>query len=111
MVECLTRDRRVWVRSSPASLRCVLKSDINPRLVLVQPRKTCPFITERLLMGRKESNQTNNCGNCTNYETCAKLDRFHARFQKVLSEGVQCFLFFLVDKGRQDLNTTISGPS
>ena len=27
--------------------------------VLVQPRKTRPFITERLLMGRKESNQTN----------------------------------------------------
>ena len=25
---------------------------------MVQPRKTCPFITERLLMGRKESNQT-----------------------------------------------------
>ena len=31
---------------------------INPSLVLVQPRKICPFITERLLMGRKESNQT-----------------------------------------------------
>ena len=29
-----------------------------PSLVLVQPRKTRPFITERLLMGRKESNQT-----------------------------------------------------
>ena len=28
-------------------------------LVLVQPRKTCPYITERLSMGRKESNQTN----------------------------------------------------
>ena len=31
----------------------------NPSLVLVQPRKTRPFITERLLMGRKETNQTN----------------------------------------------------
>ena len=30
-----------------------------PSLVLVQPRKTRPYITERLLMGRKESNQTN----------------------------------------------------
>ena len=29
----------------------------NPSLVLVQPRKTRPFITERLLMGRKESNK------------------------------------------------------
>ena len=36
-----------------------LSRNINPSLVLVQPRKTRPFITERLLMGRKESNQTN----------------------------------------------------
>ena len=35
-----------------------LSKNINPSLVLVQPRKTHPFITERLLMGRKESNQT-----------------------------------------------------
>ena len=36
-----------------------LSKNINPSLVLVQPRKTHPFITERLLMGRKESIQTN----------------------------------------------------
>ena len=36
-----------------------LSRNINPSLVLDQPRKTCPFITERLLMGGKESNQTN----------------------------------------------------
>ena len=36
-----------------------LSKNINPSLVLVQPRKTRPFITERLLMGCKESNQTN----------------------------------------------------
>ena len=36
-----------------------LSKNINPSLVLVQPRKTRPFITERWLMGRKESNQTN----------------------------------------------------
>ena len=35
-----------------------LSKNINPSLVLVQPRKTGPFITERLFMGRKESNQT-----------------------------------------------------
>ena len=35
-----------------------LGKNINPSLVLVQPRNTRPFITERLLMGRKESNQT-----------------------------------------------------
>ena len=34
------------------------QTNINPSLVLVQHRKTRPYITERLLMGRKESNQT-----------------------------------------------------
>ena len=40
---------------------CVVSfsKNIDPSLVLVQPRKTCPFITEILLMGCKESNQTN----------------------------------------------------
>ena len=36
-----------------------LSKNNNPRIVLVQPRKTRPFLMERLLMGRKESNQTN----------------------------------------------------
>ena len=36
-----------------------LSKNINPSLVLVLPRKTRPFITERLLMGPKKSNQTN----------------------------------------------------
>ena len=55
VVECLTRDPRVR-----ASLRCgPLERHIYPSSVLVQPRKTRPYIPERLLMGRKESNQTN----------------------------------------------------
>ena len=37
-----------------------LSKNINPSLVLVQLRKTHPYITERLLMGCKESNQTKN---------------------------------------------------
>ena len=47
------------VRASPASL-CFAPwgRHIYPSLVLVQPRKTCPCLTERLLMGHKESNQT-----------------------------------------------------
>ena len=36
-----------------------------------------------------------------------KKNRYHARIQKDLSEGVFCFL---VDKGREDPNNTISGP-
>ena len=45
----------------PPRRHCVvsLSRNINPSLVLVQPRKTCPFITERLLMGRKELNESN----------------------------------------------------
>ena len=60
VVECLTRDRRA-AGLSPQRRHCVvsLSKNINPSLILVQPRKTRPFITERLLMGRKESNQTN----------------------------------------------------
>ena len=47
--------------SMPHRRHCVvsLSKNINPSLELVQPRKARPFITERLLMGRKESNQTN----------------------------------------------------
>ena len=77
VVECLTQDwglgsavaqwLSAWletegprVRASPASLRCgPWARHIYPSLVLVKPRKTRPYITERLLMGRKESNQTN----------------------------------------------------
>ena len=45
----------------PHRRHCVvsLSKNINPSLVLIQPRKTRPFITERLLMGLEESNQTN----------------------------------------------------
>ena len=44
----------------PHRRHCIVSSskNINPSLVLVEPRKTSPFITERLLMGHKKSNQT-----------------------------------------------------
>ena len=49
------------VRASPASLRCgPWARHIYLSLVLVQPRKTHSCLTERLLMGCKESNQTKN---------------------------------------------------
>ena len=40
----------------------ILFTSIRPfhYVVLVQPRKTCPFITEILLMGREETDQINN---------------------------------------------------
>ena len=51
----------------PHRCLCVvsLSKNINPSLVLVEPRKTRHYITERLLIWRKESNQTHtkNCDN------------------------------------------------
>ena len=44
---------------TPITMLCPWARHINPILVLVQPRRTCPFITERLLMGHKESHWTN----------------------------------------------------
>ena len=44
-----------------------LSKNINPRLVLVEPRKTRPFINERLLMGHKKSNQRNKQNNGLSY--------------------------------------------
>ena len=55
-------DSRLMGRGfKPHRRHCVvsLSKNINPSLVLVQPRKTRPYITDRLLMGRIESNQTN----------------------------------------------------
>ena len=43
----------------PHQHRCVVSlSTTHPSLVLIRPGKTHLFITERLLMGRKESKQT-----------------------------------------------------
>ena len=45
------------------SLRCVLEQDINPSLVLAQPRKTHSNISEKLLYGtlRIKSNKQTKC--------------------------------------------------
>ena len=58
VVECFTRDRGA-VGSSLIGVTalCPWAWHINPSLVLVQPRKTCPYITERLLIGHKDSNK------------------------------------------------------
>ena len=61
MVECLTRDREAADSSlTGITALCHSARHINPSLVLVQPLKTRSYITERFLMGRKESIQTNN---------------------------------------------------
>ena len=58
----MNKQHRGW-RAAGSSLTsvtalCPWARHIIPSLVLFQPRKTRPFITERLLIGRKESNQT-----------------------------------------------------
>ena len=62
VVECLKRDRGAAGSSlnSVTAIWSLSKTYFCPSFVLVQPRKTHPCLTERLLMGRKESNQTNN---------------------------------------------------
>ena len=40
-------------KSQPCHCVVSLSKNIDPSIVLVQPRNTRPFITERLLMGRK----------------------------------------------------------
>ena len=57
VVECLTRDwGAAGLSLTSATALCPWARHINPSLVLVQPRKTCPDITERCWLGRKESN-------------------------------------------------------
>ena len=58
VVECLTRDRGAAGSSlTSVTALCPWARHIYPSLVLVQPRKTRPCLTERLLMGRIVSNQ------------------------------------------------------
>ena len=59
VVECLTRDQGAGGSSFTSVTALWSLSKTHPNLVLVQPRKTHPCLTERLLMGCKESNQTN----------------------------------------------------
>ena len=59
VVECFTWDRGAAGSSlTSVAVLCPWARHIYPCLELVQPRKTHPYINERLLMGRKESNQT-----------------------------------------------------
>ena len=63
----------------PPWRHCVvsLSKNINPSLVLVQPRKTRPFITERLLMGCKDSNQTNKQTNPLSQSSISEVEFEH----------------------------------
>ena len=59
-IECLTRDRGVACSSlTGGTALCLWARHFILCLVLVQPRKTLPDITDFFWLGRKESNQTN----------------------------------------------------
>ena len=51
MVECLTGDRGLQVRASPEALHFVLEQDTIVCLVIVQPWKTRPDMTEKNVDG------------------------------------------------------------
>ena len=58
MIECLTRNREAAGSSHfVVTALCPWERHINPNLVLVQPIKTRPNKTERLLIGRKNQNK------------------------------------------------------
>ena len=79
-----------------------LSKNINPSLVLVQPRKIRPFITERLLMGRKESNQTNKQTENKTTQTDDSFDEYLKKQEKSPSEKTPKE----TPKGKQDKNTS-----
>ena len=60
-----------------------LGKNIKASLVLVQPRKTRPHITERLLIGRKESNKKNHLGLKYQNKNDTRHNNFSAKFIKL----------------------------
>ena len=60
---CENKKKRQRGRAfEPHRRHCIvsLRRHIDPSLVLVQPGKARPYIVERFLMGRKESNEIKN---------------------------------------------------
>ena len=85
----------------PHRRHCVvsLSKNINPSLVLGHPRKTRPFITERLLMGRKESNLITSCHLFHRRKTGTNLPREAIRppaRRRCLDLTVELYFFIFV---------------
>ena len=81
--ECLTQDWGALGSSlTGVSALCPWARHINPSLVLVQPRKTCPYIAERVLMGHKESNQTNKHSVCNRSSLIIVFARLSTKIHK-----------------------------
>ena len=105
-LSCRVLDSRPKGRGfEPHRRHCVvsLSNNINPSLVLVQPRKTRHFITERLLIRRKETNQTNKL---RFYWVRCTINRSHstpckkAEFEHLQIFPGHCLDFFLSVSGK-----------
>ena len=75
---------------------CLWARHINPSLVLVQPGKTRPLITERLLMERKESNQTKK-KNKSFFITWESSKLIFVEISQNLIKSPQIFFVYLTD--------------
>ena len=65
VVECLTRDRRVGGKSlTGCTVLCPRARHIIPCLVLVQPKKTCPNMPEKMLTGMLRIKSNKVCSGC-----------------------------------------------
>ena len=63
-------------------MQCIImEKHIYPSLVLVEPRKTRPCLTENFLTGRKESNQTNKQTNLASEQNSRSI-YVHVRIQR-----------------------------
>ena len=81
---------------------------MNPSLVLVQPRNTFQYISERLLMGRKESNQakSGSISNCV-YALSRCLENAQTIEQLQFCTGSMFCTFFMAESNKHKPNITI----
>ena len=80
-ISYIFKEMKVSYSQGPCHCVVPLSKIINPSLGLVQPRKTRHYINERLLMGCKESNQTNIARGCPTSPTWPRSYKtfFHAQ--------------------------------
>ena len=101
--ECLTRDRGA---AGSNRRHCIvsLSKIINPSLVLVQPRKTHPFIFERLLMGRREPNQTKQNSVKRVSQFVYRTNEFREKMESIQEEVHQLDMDIEENQGKNSAN-------
>ena len=109
MVEYLTQDRGVVDLSlNGVTALCPSARHINPSLVLVQPRKTRPYIAERLLMGCKEEKKKNGFLLRLSRHFCqVKMSAFYICYICIYLSALQTRHFFMEGN---DMNPDPTAP-